>query len=165
MCCCLTHKSALAHSWCIRYPDKMGIFFMMLKSRPVGPISEGFLGCSAENKECFTWRNPLGTSDLCAWTASCGSPPMKLGRSGWVTGREERVDARCAKPALPYICLLMSFTFVTDPSTTPLVIHQVKPACTAALSRSTPMANDWSSERSLLQTCSNHVSSRCPSLL
>jgi hypothetical protein len=42
----------------------------MLKSGSDGPISEGVLGYSAENKACFTWRNPMGPSRLCAWTAS-----------------------------------------------------------------------------------------------
>jgi hypothetical protein len=55
-----------------------------------------------------------------------------------VRGREEPVDASLGNPARPYPIRLMSLSFFTLPSTRPWFCARVRPATTAALSRSIP---------------------------
>jgi hypothetical protein len=62
--------------------------------------------------------------------------------------------------ARPYMERLTNFSFWTWASTGPLLIDQVKPASTAALSNVTPWAKRCSSGRSLVAIFSNQASNR-----
>jgi hypothetical protein len=103
-------------------------------------------------------RRPLPEANH-SYSTSSGKG-SRLSYTAWSTRWRSR-----ARPALPYIVRLISLSFVTCPSTIPLLIGQVSPAFTASLSFSTPAAKDWSSGNSLFVTLASQASNRCPSRL